>query len=61
MRRRDIAWFLLAARPAAAQTNTTTAAEDLTAAKERVKTNSSELAKFAIPMSTEPAFVFKAY
>lgn len=46
--------------PAAAQTATTTAEEDLGAARERVKGNRSELAKFSIPMATEPAFAFQA-
>jgi hypothetical protein len=58
LRRRDLAWFLAASAPrAAAQTP----AEDLTAAKDRVKANSAELNKFSIPMATEPAFAFKAY
>lgn len=42
--------------PAAAAT----AAEDLGAARERVKANSVELSKFTVPMSTEPAFAFQA-
>lgn len=61
MRRRELAWVLLGgaagATGAAAQT---TAEQDLAAARERVKANSAELAKFKIPMATEPAFVFKA-
>ena len=60
MRRRELAWILLAGasvQPAPAQT---TAAEDLTAAQERVKGNRGELAKFSIAMATEPAFAFKA-
>ena len=61
MRRRDWALVLLggaaAAEPAAAQTS---ASEDLAAAKERVTSNRAELARFSIPMATEPAFVFKA-
>jgi len=58
MRRRDLAWVLFAGASAApAQT---TAAEDLSAARERIKSNSAELAKFSIPMATEPAFAFKA-
>lgn len=48
-----------AAAPSPAQT-ATTAAEDLTAARDRVKANGAELAKFAVPMATEPAFAFKA-
>jgi hypothetical protein len=39
---------------------TTTAAEDLTTAQERVKGNRAELAKFSIAIATEPAFAFKA-
>jgi hypothetical protein len=38
----------------------TTPAEDYSAARERVKANGAELAKFKIPMATEPAFAFKA-
>jgi hypothetical protein len=61
MRRRDLAWALLAgvaaAPPVPAQT---TASEDYSAARERVKGNSAELAGFSIPMATEPAFAFKA-
>jgi len=61
MRRRDLAWALLAgvaaAPPAPAQSS---AAEDLAAAKANVKRNGAELAKFTIPIATEPAFAFKA-
>ncbi len=61
MRRRELAWALLAGwateTSAPAQT---TAAEDLTAAQERVKGNRAELAKFSIAIATEPAFAFKA-
>jgi len=39
---------------------TTTAVEDLAAAREQIKKNGAELAKFTIPMATEPAFAFKA-
>lgn len=66
MRRRELAWVLLGgaagATGAAAQTTAgqATAEQDLAAARERVKANSAELAKFKIPMATEPAFVFKA-
>ncbi len=61
MRRRELAWVLLGG-VAGAQTAPapTTAEQDLAAAKERVKANGAELAKFTIPMATEPAFVFKA-
>ena len=58
MRRRDLAWALfVGAAVAPAQT---TAVEDLTAARVRVKGNGAELAKFSIPIATEPAFAFKA-
>ena len=46
--------------PAPSAAAATTAAEDLTAARGRVKGNGAELAKFTIPMATEPAFAFKA-
>jgi hypothetical protein len=36
------------------------AADPVAAAKDRVKSASSELAKVQIPMATEPAFQFKA-
>jgi hypothetical protein len=58
MRRRDLAWAIFAgATVSPAQTS---AVEDLSAAKELVKRNGAELAKFPIPMATEPAFAFKA-
>ncbi|MBI2685984.1 MAG: hypothetical protein HYX27_06690 [Acidobacteria bacterium] len=66
MRRRDLAWALLAgaapapAVPAQTPSAKTTASEDLAAAKERVKGNGAELAKFTVPIATEPAFAFKA-
>ena len=64
MRRRDLAWVLLAgagaAAPAQETAARTTAAEDLTAARERVKSNRADLEKYRIPMATEPAFAFKA-
>ncbi len=65
MRRRELAWVLLggvagAQTPAPSAATATTAAEDLTAARGRVKGNGAELAKFTIPMATEPAFAFKA-
>jgi hypothetical protein len=34
--------------------------EDLNAAREQVRKHSETLAKFDLPMSTEPAFQFKA-
>ena len=45
---------------AAVATAQTTAVEDYTAAQVRVKGNAAELAKFSIPIATEPAFAFKA-
>ncbi len=58
MRRRDLAWALFAG--AAVAPAQTTAVEDLTAARVRVKGNGAELAKFSIAIATEPAFAFKA-
>lgn len=62
MKRRDMLWGVAAG--AAAQAQTTTAAQapasDLEAAKERVKNNSAELAKFDVARDMEPGFVFKA-
>ncbi|MFN0104526.1 MAG: hypothetical protein ACKV2U_20865 [Bryobacteraceae bacterium] len=63
MRRRDLAWILLAGAGSGAapgQTPVTTASEDLTAKREQVKGNGAELAKFTILIATEPAFAFKA-
>ena len=60
MRRRDLAWLLLAGAAPDGAIAQTTAAEDYSAARERVKSNGAELAKFKIPMATEPAFAFKA-
>ena len=62
MRRRDLAWILLAGAGSATvvPAQVTTASEDLAAARERVKGNGAELAKFQIPITTEPAFAFKA-
>jgi hypothetical protein len=50
---------LAAALPPAA-TAQTPAADPLEAAKARIKANGDALAKEAVPMSTEPAFQFKA-
>jgi hypothetical protein len=60
MRRRDLAWALLAGATVAPAPAQSTPVEDLAAAKERVKANGAALAKFSIPMATEPAFAFKA-
>jgi hypothetical protein len=55
--RRKLAVALLA--PAAtAQTPPPT--DELQAARERIKTNAEALSKVDLPMSTEPAFQFKA-
>lgn len=61
MRRRDLAWMLVAA-PVTAQPppQATTAAQDLEAARARVKGNVADLAKVKMPIATEPAFAFKA-
>jgi len=51
----------LALVPAATVPAQTPPAEDLDAlAKSRLRANSETLAKMAIPMGTEPAFLFKA-
>ena len=60
MRRRELAWALFAGA-AVAPAQTPTAADELTARREQVKANGAALAKFQIPMATEPAFAFKAY
>jgi hypothetical protein len=59
--RRDLAAALLAAAPLAAQSSPVQASEDLLkAAAEDVRSSSAKLREFAVPMSTEPAFQFKA-
>ena len=58
MRRRDLAWALFAS--ATVVQAQTTAPEDFSAKREQVKANGAELAKFSIPIATEPAFAFKA-
>ena len=59
IRRRDLAWMLVASSAVEAQAPA--AGDDLTAAaRARVKANAEELRKFVIPMTTEPAFAFKA-
>jgi hypothetical protein len=50
---------ILAAPAALAQTQPP-AADPLQAAKDRIRTNGEALAKETVPMSTEPAFQFKA-
>lgn len=50
-----------AAAPLLAQTPALPSADDeLQAARDRLKTNSDTLAKQSVPMSTEPAFQFRA-
>ncbi|MGA7238529.1 MAG: hypothetical protein WBY44_22795 [Bryobacteraceae bacterium] len=52
---------LAAAMPSAAAAQTPAApADPLEAAKARIKANGDALAKEDVPMSTEPAFQFKA-
>ena len=63
--RRQLAGAVAIAVPALAQqpaANTTppTASQDLESARERNRNLAKELAAFSIPMSTEPAFQFKA-
>jgi hypothetical protein len=59
--RRKLALAVLGAPAVARAAQTPSPPEDLsTAAAERVRKNSEALAKFEVPMSTEPAFQFKA-
>ena len=51
---------LVRAIPSAATAQTAAPTEPLEAAKARIKANSDALAKQDVPMSTEPAFQFKA-
>jgi hypothetical protein len=51
---------LLVTNPSAATAQTAAPADPLEAAKARIKANSDALAKQDVPMSTEPAFQFKA-
>ena len=58
--RRRLAFAALSSAAALHSANSQ-APEDLNAAaKEQVRKNSETLAKFELPMSTEPAFQFKA-
>lgn len=57
--RRELAISLAGAAALAADAQTTPA-DPTVAARDAVEKNSQALAKFAIPMSTEPAFQFKA-
>ncbi len=59
--RRKLALTLAAVAQAPAPAQTPASNSDpLQAAKDRIKTNGDALAKESIPMSTEPAFQFKA-
>ena len=55
--RRKLALALLA--PAAAA-QTPPVVDEIQAARDRIKTNADALSKVELPMSTEPAFQFKA-
>jgi hypothetical protein len=59
--RRQLALAVVSAN-AMAQTQSTSArpADELQAARDRIKANGETLAQQAIPMATEPAFQFKA-
>jgi hypothetical protein len=56
--RRALATAMLA--PAALAQTPAAAEDDLKAARDRIKANGEALAKVEVPMSTEPAFQFKA-
>ena len=56
--RRALATAVLA--PAALAQTPPAAEDDLKAARDRIKSNGEALAKVEIPMSTEPAFQFRA-
>ncbi len=60
--RRELATSLAAASVAlpGASSQPQPSADPLTAAKDRIRANAESLSKEAIPMSTEPAFQFKA-
>jgi len=60
--RRKLACAIVAsgAASALAQTAAPPPLSDLEAARQRVKANGDLLAKYQVPMSTEPAFQFKA-
>jgi hypothetical protein len=63
--RRQVALGLAAAMPAMAQAPATPQApatappDDATAARERIRKNSEQLAAFSLNMATEPSFSFK--
>jgi hypothetical protein len=50
----------LAAPALSAQTTPPQSADPMEAAKARIKANTEALAKQSVPMSTEPAFSFRA-
>jgi hypothetical protein len=50
---------LLAAGPLAAAPQVPTREEELRAAQQRRTSNAETLAKFKVPMATEPAFTFR--
>jgi hypothetical protein len=56
--RRKLAVALLA--PAAAAQTPAPVVDEVQAARDRIKTNGELIAKVDLPMSTEPAFQFKA-
>jgi len=57
--RRQLAAALAGALPAAAQTPTAAPATELETALAQMRSNSKALSAQSVPMSTEPAFVFK--
>jgi hypothetical protein len=59
--RRNLAFAVLGSAGAAGAAQASSASEDLNAAaKEEARKNSEILSKVDLPMSTEPAFQFKA-
>jgi hypothetical protein len=60
--RRELAAAVAGAAPLAAQAppaTPETPAEELKAAAERLRRTEEAISKFALPMATEPAFLFK--
>jgi hypothetical protein len=60
LRRRDLAAALLAPAAAAQPQTQPPPRDEVEAARARLKTNAATIAKVEVPMSTEPAFSFKA-
>ena len=60
--RRKLAAVALAsaAAPLVAQTQSTPPADELQAARDRIKANGDKLAQQNVPMAVEPAFQFRA-